>query len=131
VRNLSDQRIADAWVTIGDSRGVYLTVRQDFDLWPNQTLSLMLVPEPNIVDVWDNRLVRLEPMATSQNESNWWNEILFAEPSAIQVSLKGDLVCLGTCTLQSRQVLRSPPQLLTAPYYGVPMQAIIGQLINP
>ena len=49
----------------------------------------------------------------------------------VQVSLRGELVCLGTCTLQSRPVLRAPPQLLTDPYFGVPMQVFTGLVLNP
>jgi hypothetical protein len=131
VENQSDQRITDAWLSVGDSQGVYLGVRQDFDLWPRQRLSMVLVPEPNIKDVWDNRLVRMEPMATNKNNSNWWNEILFKTPTSIGVSLKGDYMCLGSCYFEIRQVLRSAPQLLTERYYGEPLFTFSPVLINP
>lgn len=121
VANASDRRVEDAWVRIGDSEGVYQGVHLDFDLWPHQTMSMMAVPEPRIVDVWDNRLVRMEPMATDKNISNWWNEILFKTDTSIRVSLKGDYVCFGTCNTQSRTVLSSPPLLLTEPYFGQPL----------
>lgn len=116
VRNTSAERIRDFWVWVYDTEGVYHGVRQDLDLWPYQTMALMVVPDPQIIDVWDNRNVRMEPMATDENISNWWNEILFKTETSIAVSFKGDLVCFGNCTRTNEQVFRSPPQLLTEPY---------------
>ncbi|MEX1179712.1 MAG: hypothetical protein WEB63_02715 [Cucumibacter sp.] len=128
--NTGPDRLQGISVGVSDSVGVYLGLSQDVDLRPHQTLSLMMVPEPNIVDVWDNRLMRMEPMATSENESHWWNDILFGKPTVISVSLPGHTECLGTCTTLSRQVLRSPPQHMTEPYYGEPIRFLTGVTIN-
>lgn len=116
VVNTGPDPLEDVKVGVGDSEGVYWGVAEPVDLRPGQSVSFMAVPEPHIIDVWDPRLTRMEPMASNQNSSHWWNEILLKQPTSILVTLPGHRECLGNCIDSVREVHRSPPQLLTEPY---------------
>ena len=113
VQNVGPDHLADIRVAIGDSESVFWEVAVDVDLAPGQEISFMAVPEPRIIDVWDNRLVRMEPMASNDNASHWWNEILYQLPTIIRVELPGHRECLGNCVDAIREVFGSPPQLMT------------------
>lgn len=115
VRNTGSEPLRDIAVRVGDSEGIYFASQVRVDLDTGQSIAFVTIAEPNVRDVWDNRLVRMEPMATSQNVSNWWNEYLFAIPTQIVVILPGHRECLGACRDTEREVLRLPAQLLTEP----------------
>lgn len=128
VVNAGPDPLEDIEVGIGDSEGIYWGVSENVDLRPGQTVSFMAVPEPHIIDIWDPRLMRMEPMASNENYSHWWNDILLKQPTSILVTLPGHRECLGACIDTVREVHRAPPQLLTEPYVGAGL--VVGTLGN-
>ncbi len=116
VENAGLARLRDVAVGISDSEDIYEPTSEQVSLRPGQRLSFVLVPDPNIRDVWDRRLVRTEPMATTQNWSNWWNELLLKKVSRITITLPGHTECLGSCVKTSIEAHGSAPQRMDAAY---------------
>ena len=116
VENSGLVRLRDVAVGISDSEDIYEPTSEQVSLRPGQRLSFVLVPDPNIRDVWDRRLVRTEPMATTQNWSNWWNELLLKKVSRITITLPGHTECLGSCVKTSIEAHGSAPQRMDAAY---------------
>ncbi len=116
VRNAGPDRLEDIGIGIIDSQGIYQNRSESVSIDPGQVLSFVTVTEPKLRDVWDRRLVRMEPMATNENISHWWTEWLSKVPSSIIVSLPGHRECLGSCVNTTLIAHTAPPQLMTRPY---------------
>ena len=120
VVNTGPERLEDISVGMADTLQIYEPMSEQVSLKPGQPLSFVRVPDPKLRDVWDPRLVRMEPTATNENIGHWWNEFLLKQETSIVISLPGQTECLGNCIATTREVHRSPMQRLDLPYEWAP-----------
>lgn len=116
VENTGNNRLQGIVVGVQDTNSIYHPLAETLSLKPRQKLAFIRVPDPKLRDIWDPRLVRMEPTATNENFRHWWQEYLTGLPTGIEVTLPGHRECLGSCRNTRISAYSSPVQTLDKPY---------------